>query len=159
MREKMAAVKETTVKKATVKKARQREKVRFQRRQTRQDERQDKTKDKTQPDKTKDMLGTGYRARPWTGFGQAKDRPWTSEGQARDTLGTGCGQARERLVTARGGRGTGHGQASRLKRSASLSRLARRGARRFCWQSQMAHVETDLGFKWDVLEDLDEFKA
>jgi hypothetical protein len=23
----------------------------------------------------------------------------------------------------------------------------------------MAHVETDLGFKWDVLEDLDEFKA
>ena len=119
MREKMAAVKKTTVKKATVKKARRREKVRFQRRHTRQDERQDTTKDKTQPDKTKDMLGTGYRARPWTGFGQAKDRPWTSEGQARDTLGTGCGQARERVVTARGGRGTGHGQASRLKRSAS----------------------------------------
>ena len=23
----------------------------------------------------------------------------------------------------------------------------------------MAHVETDLGFKWDVLKDLDEFKA
>ena len=118
------------------------------------------------------MVGTG-RLKEET----ARDRLGTGEGQVRDMLGTGSGhavprtwQARDRLGTrrpwdwkARDTLGTGFGQAKdrpwTSEGQARDSRAATEGARRFCWQSQMTHVETDLGFKWDVLEDLDEFKA